>query len=108
MTIYKYPIKVTGIQNVILPLGANILAVQMQKHVVCLWAMVQEKQNKFQTRCIEIFGTGHPMSQQFNRTYIGTVQQEEGTLVWHVFERITGRADAQPAQEPVPTLHAFV
>ena len=86
MTIYKYPIKITDSQKVKLPLNAEILTVQMQGETLCLWAKVEEVGNtSTEERTIEVFGTGHPMSDDARR-YIGTIQIHVGAL-WHVFER---------------------
>jgi hypothetical protein len=89
MTIYKYPLKITGTQQIELPINAVLLTVQMQGETLCLWAKVEER-NTVDDRTIEIFGTGHPID-NYARSYIGTVQEEcgaDGVLVWHVFERL--------------------
>lgn len=85
MTIYKYPIKITDEQKVKLPLNAEILTAQMQGDTLCLWAKVEEGNTSMEERTIEVFGTGHPMSDN-NRRYIGTTQMHGGALIWHVFE----------------------
>ena len=87
MTIYKYPIKITDEQIVMLPSGAEILTAQFQGHTLCLWAQVEEKLSVAKGRTIEVFGTGQPMSMRYNRRYIGTAQQSGGSLIWHIFER---------------------
>lgn len=86
MTIYKYPIQITDVQKVKLPIEAQILTAQMQGDALCIWAIVDEAATDTEERTIEVFGTGHPMGQVF-RQYIGTVQMQGGALVWHVFER---------------------
>lgn len=83
-TIYKYPLQIADEQTIPLAYGAKILCVQSQNDRLCIWVDC-ESTNSPASRTIEIFGTGHPMSQQFNRCYIGTVQQ--GAFVWHVYER---------------------
>lgn len=39
-TIYKYPLDVTDVQEIKLPVGAEILTVQAQNGTLCLWALV--------------------------------------------------------------------
>lgn len=85
MTIYKYQIEITSKQKVRLPINAEILTAQMQGDTLCLWALVEEG-NSTEDRIIEVFGTGHPMSDDARR-HIGTTQMHGGALVWHVFER---------------------
>lgn len=87
MTIYKYPIRIADVQEVLLPLNAEILTAQMQSGTLCLWAKVEEGNTSMEERTIEVFGTGHPMSNNARR-YIGTAQMHGGSLIWHVFERI--------------------
>ena len=85
MTIWKYPLEITGSQEVVLPQGARILCVQVQHDVPCLWALVNPDEPSIPRR-IYIFGTGHvaPVSAE---GYIGTFQTNEGQFVGHVFER---------------------
>lgn len=86
MTIYKYPIKLTDTQTLKLPINGEILTAQMQGDTLCLWAKVDENITGTEERIIEVFGTGHPMSDD-HRRYIGTTQMHGGALIWHVFER---------------------
>jgi len=91
--IFKYPIEVTDVQRVELPVSAKILTVQFQHDKLCLWARVECGDTTKETRTIEVFGTGHTMldtsgPRLIERNYIGTVQQHGGILVWHVFERV--------------------
>lgn len=86
MTIFKYPIGIAGVQTVTMPQRARILTVQMQGELPFIWAEV-ENQNAKEERIIELFGTGHPMGARYSRKYIGTVQQDGGALIWHVYER---------------------
>lgn len=86
--IWKFVLQVTTTQLVPIPYGGKILCVQMQNGVPCLWVMVDPEQD-YTDRTIDIFGTGHDIVDLFTRTYIGTVQQMDGALIWHVFERHT-------------------
>ena len=88
MTIYKYPITITDLQIVLLPLNSTILTIQMQGNTLCLWAEVEETNTDTEERIIELIGTGHKMS-NILRNYIGTVQQFGGGLIWHIYERVT-------------------
>lgn len=85
MTIYKYPLEIKDRQHVKLPAHAQILSVQVQHGNLQLWAIVDEDFVQQKMRCIEIIATGGKVSDE-PRKYIGTVQQMNGALVWHVFE----------------------
>jgi len=85
MTIWKFPIKITEVQRVEMPIGAEILSAQMQNGDLCLWALVSPASNK-EMRIIEIHGTGNYIVPA-NRKFIGAAQML-GALVWHVFESI--------------------
>lgn len=84
-TIWKFPLAIVDDQQIVLPKEATFLCVQMQNDQCCLWALVDPAQPT-ETKTIEIFGTGHPI-QAANRNYIGTVQEFDGALVWHIFYR---------------------
>lgn len=91
--IYKYPLEAVDRQTVRLPRGARILCVQNQRETPCLWAVVtvdveSKPPNEFRT--FLILGTGHPQDKIPADNYIGTFQLDEGTLVFHVFEDLSG------------------
>lgn len=74
----------TGVQDVELPEGSGILAVQPQGTGVCLWAFVHPERPKVK-REILIFGTGHEIPEHLVLTHLETFQM--GPLVFHAFER---------------------
>lgn len=88
--IWKYELQTTGSQAIEMPIGAEILTVQTQNDIPCLWALVHPKESK-EMRFIDVYGTGHnvPFGMQEIKKYIGTYQLHGGTLVFHVFERLT-------------------
>lgn len=88
-TIWKFPLTVTDVQIVMMPPGAEILSVEIQGGIICLWALIDvKKETQLEVpHQIEIVGTGNPMQQidhWLSRKFIGTVQQ--GQFVWHIFE----------------------
>ena len=82
-TIYKYPL--SPHIGVDLPVGAEILTVQMQHGAAWLWAKIDTDQHKTENRKIRCYGTGHKMN-GVPAKYIGTFQIDNGALVFHVFE----------------------
>jgi hypothetical protein len=83
-TIYKYPLTLAAVQKIEMPLGAELLAVQIQGKQICIWAVVNpEEEENVQT--FYIVGTGHPMPEGRVR-FLGTVQDDP--FVWHVFLKI--------------------
>ena len=86
-TIYKYPLEVTDLQVFTMPTGGQILSVQVQNGIPCLWVLVKEL-HKREVRRIRIIGTGNPIGEDEHLTFIGTFQMEGGSLVFHVFEMI--------------------
>lgn len=84
--IWKFPLDMTGHQHVQIPIGAEILCVQMQAGTPCLWALVNLSAIEAD-RSIEIYGTGHTIPSG-DRRYIGTFQAQDGALVFHAFELI--------------------
>jgi len=88
-TIWKFELSIKDNQKIEMPIGAEILTAQVQKEILCLWALVNSTSEK-EIRYFEIFGTGHPVNYDMgtNRKYIGTYQLQDGSLVFHVFEYI--------------------
>ena len=85
MTIWKYSVPINDSVVLFMPRGAKILTVQMQETTACVWAIVDpEAENA--SRSFSWFGTGHPLPERFSGEYIGTVQNANGSLVFHLFE----------------------
>lgn len=84
--IFKYPLNILATQVIELPASASILSVMKQRDKVVLYALIDDSEVETRKRSIEIFGTGHPISDRIHRDYLGTVAQENGDLVWHIFE----------------------
>ena len=85
--IYKYLLPVEDLYSISIPVGAEILTVQSQNGGGCIWALVDPQSEK-EKRHFETFGTGNPIPDA-TRKYIGTYQQNAGSLIWHVFELIS-------------------
>lgn len=87
-TIYKYPIEITNKQTFPMPVGSNILTVQVQNGKPFIWAMVDTAVPTEEV-AIRVYGTGHPILDSSNLEYIGTFQSMYGgNLVCHVFKEI--------------------
>jgi hypothetical protein len=84
--IFKYSLEVTDVQDVSLPSGAEVLCVQTQYGVPCVWAKVDPKAPEAYRRFF-IYGTGHPVRDAAMK-YVGTFQLNGGDLVFHVFEAL--------------------
>lgn len=87
LTVYKYPISrndtVTALS---LPIGAEILKVDVQENDIFLWAKVNTEADK-EIRIIEVFGTGHSMP-DCERIFLNTFFSQNGMYVFHAFERL--------------------
>lgn len=85
MQIYKYPLEPIELQHITMPSGSEILSVQVQGRVGCLWALVDDKSESVETRTIRTYATGQPCDES-NLNFIDTIQFQGGALVFHVFE----------------------
>ena len=85
-TIYKYPLTQPEGDDVVveMPEGARVLSVQVQRHIPCIWALV-DPEKQLEKRRFRIYGTGQRTSLP-DAPYIGTVQLLDGRLVYHLFE----------------------
>jgi hypothetical protein len=86
-TIWKYALETTDVNDVFMPLGAEILCIQIQNGRPCLWTMVDSLEHNGKSRIIETYGTGHPIPVG-SRKYIGTYQIISQGLAFHVFEKL--------------------
>lgn len=84
-TIHKYMLGLYPTDTTVLrmPVGARIIAVQVQHDRPCVWAVV-DADAALETRTLRIVGTGHPLGAW--SAYHGTFQLAGGDLVFHVFE----------------------
>lgn len=86
-TIWKFPLAAVSPYSVRMPKGAEVLTVQRQDKMACIWAMVDPDADT-ENRYFEIYGTGNPIHEDtaLSRRYIGTFQVSP--FVWHVFEQL--------------------
>ena len=81
MTVWKYVLSMSNEQGMAMPIDAEIVHVEMQGDVLCMWALVDSK-NGVEHRIFRIHGTGHHVHS--NEVYIGTAVSDP--YVRHVFE----------------------
>ncbi len=81
--VYKYPLNSPYNTTIEMPRGAKILCIQLQHDVPCLWALVDPKAEEVPRVC-SVYGTGHTMVDGPG-DYIGTLQFNDGVLVFHFF-----------------------
>lgn len=82
--IYKYELDISDYFYVTMPKGAEVLTVQIQNSIPCVWALV-DTNNIEETYVFRIFGTGQRMPDDFSGKYIGTFQLISGNIVFHLY-----------------------
>lgn len=95
LTIYKYPLAIADSQRIVMPHNSVPLSVGMQRETLCLWASVDTDRQETEHE-VRILGTGHEASSilglrswcDVHWKFLGTVQQNGGALIWHVFIEI--------------------
>ncbi len=80
--IYKHKVEPGG--AVSLPTVTQWLCVDVQHGDTCVWALV-ERDAPERSYHLSIFGTGHPIQEDYDGEYIDTFQLEGGALVFHAF-----------------------
>jgi hypothetical protein len=83
--IWKEVLEVTDRQTIKLPASYKFLFVALQHDQISIWYVVDARAEMVE-RNIYIFGTGHPIPNNFDGKFIGTVLMANGNLAWHVFE----------------------
>lgn len=91
-TIYKYPILLGEINNILVPCGSKILMFGTQLtnrdpsfHEANLFVWIEQDRNTnppLHHRKFEVIGTGHTVPA--DGEYVGSTQQ--GPFVWHLYE----------------------
>jgi uracil DNA glycosylase len=88
--IWKFEIPVQTNCQVQLPHGCEILSVGCQEDSVFMWGkFTEEYKDRLDTREFEVHGTGHPIPVGVDRKFIGTVHMWAGSLVFHIFEKLS-------------------
>lgn len=83
--IYKYKID-PSLREYDLPYGATILSAGVQGDDIFIWALT-DTENPLSTRYIDVYGTGHIVSENGTLRFIDTVFI--GNFVFHVFENVS-------------------
>lgn len=81
--VWKWEIGIDNEQYLAMPLGAELLDVQVQAGEPCLWALIDPEAATVK-RCIQTRGTGH-LAEGMG-PYVGTYQLMQGDLIFHVFD----------------------
>lgn len=83
-TIWKFPLsRASDISEVPMPIGAQVLTVQLQHGNPCIWALV-DPTAEVEIRRFRMAGTGHSLDE--TGRHIGTIQMAGGDLIFHFFE----------------------
>ena len=82
--IHKYQL-LNETHSINVPEGAEILSVQTQNNVPCIWMLINPKETMFDIRTFFMVGTGNCFNQEGK--YVGTVQLDGGSSVMHIFEK---------------------
>jgi hypothetical protein len=82
--IWKYPLVITDVQTLTVPIGARFISAAVQDGTPVVWAEVNETGPKVDVR-IEIIGTGNPVAPA-RRQFIGTILMDP--FVWHIYEAL--------------------
>lgn len=83
MKIFKFPLDVCEDQCIRVPADAQVVSLQTQNGVPCLWVLLDPKADK-ERRVFYTVGTGHDVPENAG-AFVGTYQYTGG-LVFHVFE----------------------
>lgn len=86
MTIHKYALEGSHPTILIMPAGAEIIHVGVQRQSLCMWARVETEAQPEQ-RIFAVIGTGHAAPLPEEGRHVGSVLMFDESLVLHVFER---------------------
>lgn len=82
-TVFKYALKITDEQQILMPKGATPLSVGIDNNGgLSVWALVDTAAPKH-VRVFRVAGTGHEIPHRVMWNFLGTVMAYP--FVWHVF-----------------------
>ena len=84
MMIFKYELPIQDEAIIEMPLSAEAKSVAMQNGLPYVWAIV-DPALPTEKRTFYVRGTGHPLRKANPEHFIGTIQMEDGRLVFHIF-----------------------
>jgi hypothetical protein len=91
--VYQYPFEIVPEFKLLMLCPAEILHVEMQGKIPCMWVMVWPEGQATITRRFRIYGTGHEWTEVDNLAHRGSFQEHIAgpdkvpvTMVWHLFE----------------------
>lgn len=88
--VWKYELGVPsflpGVLDIMLPRGAEILHVGLQRDNPTVWALVDPLEPPTERRELVLMGTGHEYEGTEALNHLGTLLMDGDALVMHVFE----------------------
>jgi hypothetical protein len=89
-TIWKYTLNAGTVNNIDMPLGAEVLSVETQEDDIVLYALVNSKEESQQQMEVRAYGTGHDIDVNLSDyNFLGTAKLYSGSLMFHVFYKRT-------------------
>lgn len=85
-TIWKTVLKPIDVQEIEVPVGAEMLCAREQYEEIAIWYRCDDQAPKGR-RTITIIGTGNPAPGFYTGRYLGTAALRDGQLMFHVFEK---------------------
>lgn len=82
--VLKYQFNIQDKFIIEMPEAHEVLSVQLQRGVPCIWAIVDVQSPKIPVE-FRLVGTGHPADDVDE--YVGTFQSEDSGLVFHLFQQ---------------------
>jgi len=86
--IWKFELDMIESDTIDMPIGAEILTVQAQNGFPCLWALVDPLTLTEKRFFEEKVATVYSLKSDIDRVYLGTYKLYNGSLVFHVFEKV--------------------
>ncbi|MHC4616807.1 MAG: DUF7352 domain-containing protein [Planctomycetota bacterium] len=86
LTIQRYMLDAKE-AHIQMPVGAKVLAVQMDLERARIWAEIDTQQKKMKERIFRIISTGEEIDFE-NREFVGTFQTKAG-VAYHLYEVVS-------------------
>lgn len=92
LVVWKFAFDVQDDIEILMPVGARVLTVQVQGGRPCVWVLVDPSEEKRSKRQFRVAGTGHVLQTEAKMDqlkYVGTFQLLDGKFIGHLFEVVS-------------------
>ena len=83
--VWKFPLEQVPAQVIEIPAGSELLSIEVQNGIPCIYALVDPKEKNKKLIWIDVVGTGDQIVIESGMRFMKTVMLHNGDAVFHIF-----------------------